>query len=82
MVRYTTSVEIAGKVLGIGRGVAYQEAKPGGVIPTVRLGRRIVVPIAKLAETLGTTPEALSQAIDAFEAGTDPATQQLHAQVA
>jgi hypothetical protein len=74
-------VELAGKILDISRGVAYEQARYG-VIPTIRLGRRLVVPLAKLAESLGTTPETLSQTIDALEAEDVTSGQQTHVQVA
>jgi hypothetical protein len=50
--RPTTSVPLAGKLLGIGYTRAYQSAK-SGEIPTIKLGRKIVVPTAKLRELLG-----------------------------
>lgn len=53
----TISVEEAGKILGVGRSTAYALAQPGGVIPTLKLGRRIVVPVAKLRALLGETHE-------------------------
>jgi hypothetical protein len=83
MNRHVISVEVAAKLCGVSRGLGYEEArKPDGAIPTLRLGRRLVVPVSRLAEALGTTPEALSCAIDALEGGADPATQQVNAQVA
>lgn len=48
----TLTVEQAAKVLGIGRSTAY-ELVHTGAIPSLRLGRRIVVPTARLAEQLG-----------------------------
>ena len=39
----TISVEEAGRLLGISRGLAYRMAA-SGQLPTLRLGRRIVVP--------------------------------------
>jgi hypothetical protein len=81
MIRHVTSVELAGKLCSVSRGVAYEQAKPGGAIPTLRLGRRLVVPIARLAERLGTTPEALSRSIDALESSDAIATHVIHAQV-
>jgi len=42
------SVEEAGEMLGICRSHAYELVRMG-VIPSVRLGRRIVVPVAALA---------------------------------
>jgi excisionase family DNA binding protein len=41
--RLTLSVEEAGRLLGISRGLAYELVNRGD-IPSVRLGRRIVVP--------------------------------------
>jgi excisionase family DNA binding protein len=41
--RLTITVEEAGRILGISRGLAYQMAREGG-IPTVRFGKRLVVP--------------------------------------
>jgi excisionase family DNA binding protein len=48
----TISVEEAGKWLGIGRNTAYSCVRRGE-IPSLRLGRRLVVPTAKLLELLG-----------------------------
>ncbi len=45
------SVEAAGKLLGVSRPTAYKLAK-AGQIPTLRLGRRIVVPKAALEKLL------------------------------
>ncbi len=49
--RLTYTVEEAGKVLGIGRGLAYELARSGD-IPVVRLGRRMLVPRAALKAML------------------------------
>ena len=43
MKRRTLTVEEAGEWLGIGRSAAYAAAKRGE-IPTIRIGRRLVVP--------------------------------------
>ncbi len=51
----TLTVEQAAKVLGIGRSTAY-ELVHTGAIPSLRLGRRIVVPTATLAASLGVLP--------------------------
>lgn len=51
----TVKVEVAAKVLGIGRTAAYAAAD-AGEIPTIRLGRRLVVPVPKLLELLGAAP--------------------------
>ena len=45
------SVEAAGRVLGIGRSAAYEAVRRGD-IPSVRIGRRIVVPIRALERIL------------------------------
>lgn len=41
--RLTITVEEAGRILGISRGLAYQMAREKR-IPTIRFGKRIVVP--------------------------------------
>jgi excisionase family DNA binding protein len=48
----TLTVEQAGQILGIGRSTAYELVRSGG-LRCIRLRRRIVVPVAHLAETLG-----------------------------
>jgi len=45
------SVAEAGKALGLGRNAAYAAAKRG-LIPTKRIGRRLVVPLAPLKRML------------------------------
>ena len=50
---HTISVEEAGKRLGIGRSGAYGAAARGQ-IPTIKLGRRLVVPLAALQMLLET----------------------------
>jgi excisionase family DNA binding protein len=45
--RRTLTVEEAGRMLGLGRGAAYAAVKRGQ-IPSLSLGRRIVVPVAAL----------------------------------
>ena len=49
--RLTLSVEEAARVLGIGRGLAYELVRTGQ-IPVIRLGRRMVVPRAQLEAML------------------------------
>ena len=49
--RLTYTVEEAARRLGIGRGLAY-EAVRRGEIPTVRIGRRRLVPCAALDRLL------------------------------
>jgi excisionase family DNA binding protein len=48
----TLSVEEAAKLLGVGRGLAYDAARRGE-LPTIRLGRRLLVPTARLLELVG-----------------------------
>ncbi len=48
----TMTVEEAGALLGISRRSAYRAAAAGH-IPTIRLGRRILVPTALLFRMLG-----------------------------
>jgi len=52
------SVEDAAKLLGVSRGLAYGAARRGE-LPTIRLGRRLLVPRARLLELVGEgqTPE-------------------------
>jgi excisionase family DNA binding protein len=53
----TTSVPEAGKLLGIGRNAAYEAARRGD-IPTIKIGKRVVVPTALLKRMLGLEPAA------------------------
>lgn len=52
----TCTVPEAGRMLGIGRDAAYRAASEG-IIPTLRLGRRLVVPVPKLMALVGLDPE-------------------------
>lgn len=52
--RKTMSVPEAGAILGVGRNTAYNMAREG-VIPTIRLGRRLVVPVVALERLLEAT---------------------------
>lgn len=55
------SVEEAGRVVGLSRGSAYEAARKGE-IPTLKIGRRVLVPRAKLQELIGEDPlEVLAQ---------------------
>lgn len=49
--RQTLTIEEAARVLGVGRNSAYLAAERGD-IPTIRLGRRLLVPRAALDELL------------------------------
>ncbi len=46
------TVEEAALLLGLGRTAAYEAARRGE-IPSRRLGRRVIVPVAALLEWLG-----------------------------
>lgn len=48
----TISVEDAGRVLGLSKDSAYKAAH-AGQIPTLRFGRKILVPTARLLDLLG-----------------------------
>jgi excisionase family DNA binding protein len=50
--RLTYTIEEAAKLLGVGRNTAYEAAKTGD-LPVVRIGGRLIVPRARLAELLG-----------------------------
>ena len=49
--RLTVLVEEAGRILGISRGAAYARAGDGS-LPTVRLGKRLLVPKSALQKML------------------------------
>lgn len=54
----TLTVEQAAKLLGIGRSTAYELVHTGD-IPSLRLGRRIVVPLGQIAEQVGVATHQL-----------------------
>ena len=51
MEKRTYSVPEAGRILGVGRTAAYEAARTGE-IPTIRIGRRILVPVTALERLL------------------------------
>jgi excisionase family DNA binding protein len=51
----TVTVEQAAKLLGIGRSTAYELIHTGD-LPSLRLGRRIVVPVERLGHLLAAAP--------------------------
>jgi excisionase family DNA binding protein len=53
--RRTYSVEQAGQVLGLSRNGAYRLVRQG-VIPTIRVGRKLFVPKVALDKLLEPTP--------------------------
>lgn len=67
----TLTVEQAAKVLGIGRSTAYELVHTGD-IPSLRLGRRIVVPVGQIAMCLGVTPNEVRGLIGAQAPGNAP----------
>lgn len=54
------SVEQAAAILGISRNHAYDSVR-NGEIPGIRIGKRVLVPIAKLKKMLGEASEALDE---------------------
>lgn len=55
----TVTVEEAGTLLGISRGSAYEAARSGD-LPTIRIGRRLMVPTAALRKMLALDTEVAS----------------------
>ncbi len=55
--RPTVSVEQAGVLIGVSRGLAY-EAVRSGEIPSIRVGKRLLVPVAALRRLLGEKSDA------------------------
>jgi excisionase family DNA binding protein len=53
--RLTYTVDEAGRLLGVSRNSAYQLARTGQ-LPTIRLGRRLLVPKAALNRLLDNAP--------------------------
>lgn len=49
--RGTCDIPEAGRRLGVGRNAAYEAARRGE-IPTIRIGRRLLVPLAALERML------------------------------
>lgn len=54
----TLTVEQAAEVLGVGRSTAYELVRSGD-LKCIRLRRRIIVPVAHLAESLGVDRHAV-----------------------
>jgi excisionase family DNA binding protein len=51
MDKKTLSIPEVGKALGIGRSAAYEAAR-SGQLPTIKIGRRILVPLVALERLL------------------------------
>lgn len=47
----TMTIEEAARVLGVSRGLAYAAARDG-TLPTIRIGRRLLVPTERLTALL------------------------------
>jgi excisionase family DNA binding protein len=60
----TLTVDQAAKLLGISRGTAYQAVRQGQ-IPSLRLGRRLVIPTGKLMVLLNGHADEKTLALDA-----------------
>ncbi|MBL8777534.1 MAG: helix-turn-helix domain-containing protein [Acidimicrobiales bacterium] len=58
----TLTVEQAAEVLGVGRSTAYELVRSGD-LKCIRLRRRIVVPVAHLADSLGVDRSAVWTAL-------------------
>jgi len=61
MEKLTYNVEETGKALGLSRASAYK-AVHDGIIPTIRIGRRLVVPRVQLEKLLNGSSEGTSDA--------------------
>ena len=55
----TITVEQAGELLGISRRSAYRAAS-NGELPTIKLGRRLLVPTKRVLELLGLSEDRLA----------------------
>lgn len=60
--RLTVTVEEAGALLGVGRSTAYELVRSGD-LPCIRLRRRIVVPVALIAQQLGVSASELLRTV-------------------
>jgi excisionase family DNA binding protein len=56
--RQTVTVEEAATILGVGRNKAYEAAR-SGEIPTIRIGKRLLVPVASLERLLAVGAQPL-----------------------
>ncbi|WP_075657391.1 helix-turn-helix domain-containing protein [Pseudochrobactrum sp. B5] len=63
LTRPTISVTEAGIILGVGKNAAYDAARSGD-LPTIKIGHRILVPVAKLAKLLGLQNHIVDGACD------------------
>ena len=61
--RLTITVPEAGELLGLGRAAAYEAAR-SGQLPVLRIGHRLLVPIAQLEKLVGAPAGTLSRMSD------------------
>ena len=75
------TVPQAGEVIGQGQSASYDAAKRGD-LPTIRVGARYLVPVAKLRELLGmpTWPSHDDAPAEVTREGVKPSTDQLPAE--
>ena len=61
IVKQTYSIREAGRVLGLSRNSAYEAAKMGQ-LPTIKVGKRLLVPVVALSRMLDSAkPSVVSQ---------------------
>lgn len=55
----TFTIPEAAELIGVSRNTAYEEAKTGELagVPVIRVGRRLLIPRARLLDVLGLTDE-------------------------
>ena len=58
--RLTVDVPTAGRVLGLGRCASYEAARRGD-LPTIRIGRRILVPVVPLLAMVGIDDQKITR---------------------
>ncbi len=63
LARRTLTVSEAAQLLGIGKSAAYEAAKRGE-IPSLRIGRRVVVPQEALEELLRRAPTGMDRKLE------------------
>ncbi len=64
----TCTVEQAAEILGVGRGTAYEACRLGQ-LPTLRLGRRVLVPVPRLLAMLGAPVDVIGPEEHAVDSG-------------
>jgi excisionase family DNA binding protein len=64
MERRTRTITEAAELIGVGRSAAYEAARTGD-LPTIKIGHRILVPVAALERMLDLSPGILTKEDDA-----------------